>query len=385
MQKLKDLQDRLAQTQQTAVDAEQKSTAAAEAQAQPTPRVPLDEATVNHNFQILGDAEVQYVDTDHQHGSFALADFAPIFLYRGGDNILFEAGFDTTLANNAPNSAGYTTTFNLSFAQLDYVMNDYLTLCAGDVLLPLGVYTERGAGWLNKFPDNPLAVDAQLPGTGIGAEFRGALPLGESGSIFNYAAYVVNGPGSADGTGNASALDLGGNVGIRSDGVGANLHGNPSGGGRLAVFVPFKPRFDAELGVSGQVGQWDDAGRHLWAAEVLDATVHLGPNFEARGQYQLSQFGSDDMGVIRQRGWFVQGGYKLAGLNTELPFVNNNELVARYDSFNDGMGTNTRRYTIGDIYYFTTTLQFQTDYEFIDSSDPTQPSGQLMFQLSYGF
>ena len=38
-----------------------------------------------------------------------------------------------------------TTTLDLSFAQLDYVMNDYLTLCAGNLLLPLGTYTERGA------------------------------------------------------------------------------------------------------------------------------------------------------------------------------------------------------------------------------------------------
>jgi hypothetical protein len=66
--------------------------------------VPLDEATVNHNFQILGDAEFQYAKTAGQNGSFLLADFAPIFLYRAGDNILFEAGFDTTIQNNAPNS-----------------------------------------------------------------------------------------------------------------------------------------------------------------------------------------------------------------------------------------------------------------------------------------
>jgi hypothetical protein len=77
---------------------------------------------------MLGDAEFQYAKlAGQQNGAFLLADFAPIFLYRGGDNILFEAGFDTTLQNNAPNSSGYTTTFNLSFAQLDYVMNDYMT------------------------------------------------------------------------------------------------------------------------------------------------------------------------------------------------------------------------------------------------------------------
>jgi hypothetical protein len=386
MQQLKALQAKLAETQQTAADAEQKSTAVAQAEAQTTPRTPLDEATVNHNFQMLGDAEFQYVNADHQNGAFLLADFAPIFLYRGGDNILFEAGFDTTIANNAPNSSGYTTTFNLSFAQLDYVLNDYLTLCAGDMLLPLGTYSERGAGWLNKIPDDPLAVDALLPGSGVGAQLRGAMPLGDSGKLFNYSLYCVNGPGSSDGTGNAGSLDLGGNVGVRSDGVTANLHNNPGGGARLAVFMPFyKPRYDLELGVSGMVSEWDNAGSHLWSAGVLDASLHLGPNLEIKGEYIASRYGSDDLGTINQYGWWTQVGYKLAGLNLELPGINNMELVGRYDSLHDGLTTSTDRYTVGCVYYVTTALLLEGDYEFINSTDPTQPSNQLILQVSYGF
>jgi hypothetical protein len=381
-QTIQQLQQQLGDTQKTAADAEQKSIAAA--QAQPLPRVPIDEATVNHNFQILGDAEFQYVKTAGQNGSFLLADFAPIFLYRAGDNILFEAGFDTTIQNNAPNSSGYSTSFDLSFAQLDYVVNDYVTLAVGDLLLPLGTYTERGAGWLNKIPDDPLAVDALIPGNGVGAELLGAIPLGDAGKFINYSVYGVNGPGSADGTGNAGALDLGGNVGLRSDGVVANLHNSPSGGARLGLFVPFKPHYDLELGISGQSGEWDNAGTHLWSAGVIDAALHLGANFEAKGEYIVSRYGSDDLGLIRQQGWFIQAGYKLAGLNLELPAINNLELVGRYDSLHDGLGTRTDRYTAGYVYYFTSTLLFEGDYEFLHSTDPSQVN-QLILQLSYGF
>ncbi|MGO8764496.1 MAG: hypothetical protein ACLQSR_05085 [Limisphaerales bacterium] len=392
LQQIQQLQQKLAETQQLATNAEQKSAEAA-AQAQPLPRQPIDEATVNHNFMMLGDAEFQYDKTAGQHGSFLLADFAPIFLYRGGDNLLFESGFDTILQNDAPNSSGHTTTFNLSFAQLDYVLNDYATLSAGELLLPLGTYSERGAGWLNKIPDDPLAVDALIPGTGVGAELRGAIAIGEAGKFINYSVYGVNGPGSADGTGNAGALDLGGNVGLRSDGVVANLHGHPSGGARLGVFLPlpYKPHYDLELGVSGQSGEWDNAGTHLWTAGVLDAALHLGPNFEAKGEYILTRFGSDDLGQIQQQGWFVQAGYKLAGLNFELPIINNTELVARYDSLRDAYDSNdnafdfnTQRYTAGFVYYITNTLFFEGDYEFFRSNDPSQ-AGQLLLQLSYGF
>ncbi|HEV2456463.1 MAG TPA: hypothetical protein VGY98_19530, partial [Verrucomicrobiae bacterium] len=286
VQKLNELEGKLSQTQKAATEAEQKSAAVAgQSQAQPVLGPPIDEATVNHNFMMLGDAEFQYDRVQGQHPTFLLADFAPIFLYRGGDNVLFEAGFDTTLGNNAPSSAGYTTTFNLSFAQLDYVMNDYMTLAVGDLLLPLGTYSQRGAGWLNLIPDNPLAVDALIPGTGVGAQLLGAIPIGSDGDFINYAVYGVNGPGSADGTGNAGALDLGGNVGVRSDGVVANLHSTPSGGARVGVFMPFAPHYDFEVGVSGQSGEWDNQGNHLWSAGVLDAAPHLGSSFEAKGEY----------------------------------------------------------------------------------------------------
>jgi hypothetical protein len=171
---------------------------------------------------------------------------------------------------------------------------------------------------------------------------------------------------------------------VTSSGTTANLHGNMAGGGRLGIFLPYKPHYDLELGVSGMSGEWDNAGNHQWSAGVLDAAVHLGPNFEARGEYIASRYGSDDFGLVNQRGWFVQAGYKLAGLNLELPIVNNLELVGRMDDLNDGLGNTTKRYTAGYIYYFTSTLLFEGDYEFVNSTDPTQ-ANQLILQLSLGF
>jgi len=389
IQQIQELQDKLDKTQLTAEDAEQKSTAAGQAQAQTQLQAPLDEATVNHNFQILGDAEFQYDKLDKNHGSFAQTDFAPIFLYRAADNILFEAGFDFILQNNGGSpggSAGYTTTVNLSFAQLDYVVNDYATLCVGNLLLPLGTYSERSAGWLNKFPDSPLAVGI-IPGTGVGAEVRGAIPLGNDGKFVNYAVWGINGPGSSDGTGNAGSLDIaGGNVGFRTDNVNANLHEQPSGGARLGLFLPFpKPHFDLELGISGQTGQWDNAGNQIYTAGVLDAALHLGPNFEAKGEYIRTWYGSDNLGTISPEGWWVQAGYKLAGLNLNLPIISNVELVGRYDSLNDGFGTPTQRESAGLVYYFTNTFLLEGDYEFIHTPDPTQPSNDIIVQLSLGF
>jgi hypothetical protein len=401
-QKIDQLQQVLGQTQQLATNAVQKAEAASQATAaQSLAAGP----SATHAFQVVGDAETVFGRISGQHSAFAFADFAPIFLYRANENILFEAGFDFTLANNAPASGGTAYGFDLSFATLDYVFNDYVTVLAGNLLLPLGTYTERGAGWLNKIPDNPLPRGL-LPNNGAGLQLRGAVPLGGNGQMLTYSVYGVNGPSSVDGTGNSGSLDLGGNVGIlsgatsfpRQYGYGlpgtsfsavGNLHSDPSGGGRVGWFYPWKPHYDVELGLSGQSGEWNDLGG-IWSAVVADAAVHIGPAIEVKGEYINTWVGTTDLGNIRPNGWWVQGGYKLSGLGLELPVVNNVELVGRYDQSNDGLvpATNAERYTAGFVYYFSNTLLFEGDYEWLHSSGPNAqvfPSNELLFQISYGF
>ena len=336
-----------------------------------------------------------------QHSAFTLADFAPIFLYRAGDNVLFEAGFDirlqngaVTLANGNTGNRGVETSIDLSFATLDYLFNDYVTIVAGDMLLPLGTYSERSAGWLNKIPDDPLPRSV-LPASGVGLQLRGAIPIGQAGQLVSYSLYGANGPGSVDGSGNATFVDSSGNVlpnldfgnvGIQSNGNTGNLHASPSGGGRLGWFFPLKPHYDLELGVSGQSGPWNDAGNRLWSAAVVDAALHISPYFEAKGEYINTWVQTEDRGTIEPGGWWVQAGYKLAGLNLNLPLINNLELVGRYDTTNDGLGTRTDRETIGYVYYLTNTLWFEGDYEFLQSRGPNAlPSNKWVFQLSYGF
>jgi hypothetical protein len=338
-----------------------------------------------HDFSIVGDAEVQFAKVSHQHGAFLLSDFAPIFLFRGGDKILFEAGFDFIIQNNAPGGSGYTTTVNLSFATLDYLINDYVTFLGGNMLLPLGTYSERSAGWLNKIPDTPLPRSV-LPGNGVGVQLRGAIPIGDSGPSVTYSGFVVNGPSSVDGSGNADQLDLGGNVGLTSDGRTANLHGGMGEGGRIALFWPWKPLWDLEVGASGMSSPWDNTGRRQWSSAVADWALHLGPSVEIKGEYMHTWVGTDDLGTITPRGWWLQAGYKLSGLKLNVPYLDKLELVGRYDTVNDGLGTRTNRGTVGGVYYVTNTLWLEGDYEWTSNHGPNpQPDDTLLFQISYGF
>lgn len=382
-QEIQNLKVKLEATQKTATDAQTKAEAAS--QIQPIHAIPEGPAAT-HNFMVVGDAEVQFGKTDGSHSGFALGDFAPIFLFRARDNILFEAGFDVKLQNGTTGThdSGSGTTIGLSFATLDYLMNDYVTFVAGDMLLPLGTYSERAAGWLNKIPDDPMARSF-LPGSGIGAQLRGAIPFGSSGQSISYSIYGANGPSSNDGSANHDQLDLGGNVGIKSDGTFGNLHSSPSGGGRIGLFYPFKPHYDLELGLSGQAGTWDDSDHRLWSAGVIDAALHLGPNIELKGEYIHTWLQTDDMGTLHPHGWWVQGAYKLAGLGLELPLINNVELVGRYDASRDDVSIKSDRFTAGYVYYLTNTLLFEGDYEWLESTDPGADHNRFVFQVSYGF
>ena len=392
-QQIQQLQQQILQTQTLATNAVEKAEMAS--QIQPVYPAPNPAPQATHNFIVTGDAEVQYGKAATQNGTFSLADFAPIFLFRASQNVLFEAGFDVTLQNNVDDNGptgGSSTSVDLSFAQLDYLLNDYVTVVAGDILLPLGTYSERAAGWLNKIPDDPLARDL-VPGSGIGAQLRGAFPVGDDGQAVTYAVYGVNGPSSSNlGSGSASDLDLEGNVG--SD---PNWHSDPSGGGRIGWFLPWGLHDDVELGVSGQSGEWTSSGQ-LWSAAVLDAAIHLTPYFEAKGEYINTWVETSDQGTVNPNGLWVQASYKLAGLKKDFPVINNLELVGRYDNerdegiFGDGQGgagsTTVNRYTAGYVYYFTDTLLFEGDYEWliVHGANPDGlPSSQFIFQLSYGF
>ncbi|MEO6786106.1 MAG: hypothetical protein ABI318_08230, partial [Chthoniobacteraceae bacterium] len=301
------------------------------------------------------------------------------------DNVLFEAGFDFTLANNAPNGGGYSTSVNLSFATIDYMLNDYITILGGNMLLPLGTYSERSAGWLNKIPDSPMPRNI-IPGSGIGMQVRGAFPIGDKGQNVNYSVFTANGPGSVDGSGRAGQLDLGGNTGISLAGNPANRHGGMGYGGRIAYFYPWRAQHDVEFGISGMSSPWDDAGNRNFSAGVLDMAVHIGPSVEIKGEYIRSWVGTDELGTIKPNGWWVQAGYKLSGLHPKADWLNNIELITRYDTLSDGMGTRTNRGTVGAVYYLTNTLWLEGDYEWSRSRGPNPaPSNQLIFQLSYGF
>ena len=92
---------------------------------------------------------------------------------------------------------------------------------------------------------------------------------------------------------------------------------------------------------------------------MLDYSLHVGPWIELKGEYIQTWYDTVDAGNIHTWATWTQLGYKLAGLNLDMPFINDVELVGRYDRENNGLSgspqVKLQRYTVGAIYYLTNT------------------------------
>ena len=102
----------------------------------------------------------------------------------------------------------------------------------------------------------------------------------------------------------------------------------------------------------------------------MDASLHLGANFELKGEYIHTGTGATTSERSIRKDGGCRRDIRWPGLNLDLPFINNLELVNRYDRIHDGLGNRSQRYTIGYIYYLSNTLLFEGDYEFLHSNDP---------------
>ena len=137
-------------------------------------------------FHLAGWADATFVSRNGSVSNFS-ATFNPIFLWELSPKLLFEGRLEIE-----PSGSG--TNVQLEYAQLTYLLNDYIAFGAGEFLSPSNVFVERfEALWINKLPDRPLAVyDGILPERSFGLQVRGGIPLGPLRA--NYAFYVSNGP-----------------------------------------------------------------------------------------------------------------------------------------------------------------------------------------------
>ncbi|MCL5097857.1 MAG: hypothetical protein M1608_10110 [Candidatus Omnitrophica bacterium] len=340
---------------------------------------------------IAGDANATFISQEGSKSSFG-AELAPLILWQLNDRLLFEGGFDIGIDNGGELGSGETT-FDLSIAELSYLLNDYLTIGAGLFVVPFGVYHNHfDPPWINQLPDDPLPFgDGGIAAdSAVGVFGEGAVPIGPT--VLNYDVYVSNGPRLI--TDDPSAA---GSLGFDNY---VDNNNAKTFGGRIG----FRPIPEVEFGYSMQYGQVGvDSFRNVDAfLQAVDAEFRrdysrIYGQIDFRAELVLSHVDRATYGLTasppfgpftfnnNRNGGYVQIGYR--PWMVDLPVISKLQLVGRYDWLHSSLaapgGDRENRWTAGLNYWLQPNVVLKGAYEF-DHKKSGQDADAVLVQLGIG-
>lgn len=340
-------------------------------------------------FLVTGYGFAGFSDRQTQKNTFS-AGVNPIFLWRITDRIFVEAEIGLELSSGEEGEAAGTET-SLEYGNINFIVNDYLTLRAGLFLTPFGQFPERlHPAWINKLPDFPVVYNEEtglVPFSSLGIEARGAVPLQEHGlHKLVYAAYVANGPALSEQAENAGSLD--------TDNFN-DVNAGKSVGGRMGLL----PIPELEVGASIQYG---DVGHH---AELfllgVDASYTkeidaIRGTLDARAEWIWSDAdtvtfegelpGTDLRYHNKRSGGYVQVAYRPTLLDDSV--LRNFEAVVRYDNLRvpgSAPGVvSDQRLTFGLDYWVTSHVVLKAAYQ-LDDPHHGEHDNAFLLQVGVGF
>ncbi|MFK5923560.1 MAG: hypothetical protein QM496_15385 [Verrucomicrobiota bacterium] len=313
------------------------------------------------NFLLTGFAFAGFNNLSNEDSSFN-ASFNPIFLWKMSDEILFEGELELSVEDNE-------TEVGLEYAQISYIVSDYITIGVGKFLNPSNYFSERlHPAWINKFASAPLPFGhgGLMAGTQLGIQARGGLPIGTT--RLTYAAYLSNGP----------SLNVEGEGGDHSPEAGSldfnnfsDLNNNKAVGGRIG-FKPI-PSLDigygfefASVAPSGSAFRNVDAVTQSIDANYVKNSSLLMGVIDARAQ--LVWLDIDNPGISPldfgngSRGGYGQLAYRPMEIDNN--FIKSLEPVARYDWVNRPGDSKIDRMSFGINYWINASTALKASYEF---------------------
>jgi hypothetical protein len=344
-------------------------------------------------FLLTGYTFAGFTDRHGENSTFS-AGFNPIFLWELDERLLFEGELEFKL-DSPQGTESSTTETSLEYADVSYLLNDYMTVGAGKFLIPFGIFNERlHPAWINKLPDRPLPYDDDVgiaPESGIGAFLRGAAPAGST--KFNYAFYVDNGPALiTNNPQKAGMLDF--------DNFTDNNH-DKAVGGRIG----FLPVPELEVGYSIQGARVGPSGFEkvdmlLQAVDLsyIRQIDYLRGTVDMHAEYVWSHVGdatygpsaTPSFGPLRfdndRNAYYIQAAYRpTQAVNKTLK---NLEFILRYDALDvpdDAPGSvDEHRWTPGIDYWVNPSMVLKLAYQF-DEKSGDEDSDALLIQAALGF
>ena len=340
-------------------------------------------------FVLAGDADFSFTSKKSEKSTFE-AGVAPLILWRPEKNILIEAGFD--IAGETDEEGNSDTAFDLTLANISFLINDNLYVGGGLFVVPFGVYHRHfDPPWINKFPDDPLPFGDEgiAPAEETGLFLGGSVPIHDM--KLTYDLYVTNGPSLSTGADNAGSLNF--------DDF-TDLNNGKAIGGRIG----FLPRYNIELGYSAMFSQTNPPGFSNTNAflQAVDANWRqdcdpLKGQIDARTEWVWSHVdratfdatGSEGFGPLsysnNRYGGYVQLCYRPT--KVENKFLRKTELVSRWDILRSPDsapgGDREQRLTLGVDYWITPAIVLKSAYE-IDDKKNGEDQNALLFQIGIG-
>lgn len=257
----------------------------------------------------------------------------------------FEGAF--TRPDGGGNFAGKINK-EVEYLQLDYLANGYLTVTAGRFLNPFGIYNERlYPVWIRNVQTEPLILPLEEDSRD-GFMLRGGIPL--SVANFNYATFFST----------RASIN--------------KLESDRAVGSRFGFFFP-KQRLEMGASVQHSLEQ-DRSNKFGFPFEQQPFSLPL----DLRAEYAHGVEGS---------GFWIEPAYRLA----QIPFLNGilrkTQVVARYQQFYIGDGTNddlpaadTRIFESGFNYYIADGLKLRRAMGGNSAKKETGISGLLVWPIA---
>ena len=314
---------------------------------------------------------------EETESSYVGSAFAPIFLFKHSDRLMFEAELEFVLENNE-------LEVGLEYANVMYVLNKNMTVRAGKFLLPFGTFMERlHPAWINRLPTVPLGYghDGIAPSSGIGVELRGAFDLG--GPKLNYSVYSTNGPRIKDGSIEPEEAGM-----LQFQNYEDN-NNSKAFGGRIGL-LPFADS-STEIGFStystSKVGardsDYENVGAFLYAIDFsfVKQIPAIKGFIDIKGQYNNSNI--DDATYIeieddieeeytfdnKSNSFYAQLSYRPTMASSD--FLKKLELVGRFSNLNAPEGAEweeqSDQYAFGLNYWLTWRSVIKVAYQTTDS------------------
>jgi hypothetical protein len=345
------------------------------------------------NIQVLiaGDVNFQFQNVQGSHSTF-YADSSPMIQVRIDKNIFVNTAFDFyTQAGAAGGSAA-----DIGAANINYELNNYMTLGGGLVTSPIGgiVGQYNPAPWNRWLVDGSLE-DALLPGNELGVWTRGGLPAPDKMGYFTYFLFVSNGPSlvtTNDQNGNSyNNLQFG-------NWDPAAQNGKTIGGRFSYIPIP-----NIEVGYSFEWARPSADGAITTTNSLINAvdinTYYVNRKidglFRFRGGWTWDQVGQG----IDSTGAFSLGGYSNGGQAEiayqpslcGIKYIDKMMAAFRYDRIDGPAASNfsngaahEQRYSIGLDYWLHSNAVLKFEYEFDNLSNNMHGNNAMFVQFAVG-